>query len=124
MIEGTVSSRREAIIPLTVFAADGLPETFEAVVDTGFTDFVTLPARVIDRLSLTPAAPLEGMLADGSIIEVMLFRASVLWDGVQRAVFVVAAEGKILVGMSLLYGYDFLMQTMDGGAVRISQSIT
>ena len=121
MIEGVVSAKREAVISLTVSAADGTPEIFDAIVDTGFTDYLTLPSATIARLNLTPAAPLKGRLADGSLIDVMLYRATVIWDGVARAILIVEAEGKILVGMSLLYGYDFWMRTVDGGEVRITK---
>ena len=122
MIQGAVSASREAVIALTVFAADGTSEVIDAVVDTGFTDFLTLPSQTITRLNLTPAAPVRGRLADGSIIDVMLYRALVLWDDLERAVLVVEAEGKTLVGMSLLYGYDLWMRTVDGGEVKITKS--
>ena len=46
---------------------------------------------------------------------------TVLWDGQPKAVFVDELESEPLVGMRLLYGFRLVMETIDGGAVRIER---
>ncbi len=43
MITGTITSDREAVFDLVVRGPRGQEHTLEAVIDTGFTSFVTLP---------------------------------------------------------------------------------
>jgi predicted aspartyl protease len=52
MITGLVTSDREAIIRVLVRAAYGQETHVEAVIDTGFTGFLTLSARLIASLAL------------------------------------------------------------------------
>ena len=44
MIEGVVNSAYEAVIPLSLRGPAGQAQEVEAVIDTGFTGFVTLPS--------------------------------------------------------------------------------
>jgi predicted aspartyl protease len=48
-----------------------------------------------------------------------MIRATVLWDGHDRDVAVLAAEGDILTGMRMLRGYRLLIDVIDGGEVLI-----
>jgi len=49
MIRGVVTSQREAVIQLSVAGLD-LEEVVEAVIDTGFNDFLSLPPALIEAL--------------------------------------------------------------------------
>lgn len=44
MITGQVSSKREAVISLTVSGSQGETREIEAVIDTGYSSYLTLPA--------------------------------------------------------------------------------
>lgn len=122
MIRGVVTSQREAVIQVRVLgAAKNVALEFEAVVDTGFNDFLTLSQSVIEHLQLALAAPMLAELADGNVVETDSYRATVLWDGELKEVFVVACEGDTLVGMSLLYGYDLHIEAVDNGVVTITK---
>ena len=44
MIEGMVTAAHEAVVPLSLQAPEGRTENIKAVVDTGYSGFLTLPA--------------------------------------------------------------------------------
>jgi clan AA aspartic protease len=121
MISGIVTSNREAVIRVVVRGPEGREQERDAVIDTGFNDFLTLPPSIVGMLEPPFAAPAEATLADGSVVQLNYHRASVIWDGESRDMLVLAAESGPLVGMSMLYGYDFFMQAMDGGRVTIER---
>jgi clan AA aspartic protease len=102
-------------------AAENVSLELDAVVDTGFNDFLTLSQSVIEDLQLTLAAPMLAELADGNVVETDSYRATVFWDGEPKDVFVVACAGDTLVGMSLLYGYDLHIEAVDNGVVTITK---
>jgi clan AA aspartic protease len=116
MIRGVVTSEREAVIQIRVSGPAEELE-LEAIVDTGFNDFLTLPQGLIDDLHLPFAAPMLAALADGNVVETSSYRATVHWDEELREIFVVACDGGALVGMSLLYGHDLHIEAVDGGLV-------
>jgi len=62
---GTVRAR-EARIRINVRGPSGRRKHIEAVIDTGFTGWLTLPASVISALGLSWTNRVRGMLADGS----------------------------------------------------------
>jgi predicted aspartyl protease len=53
MITGNVNTNREALITLTVLGKNQQFQKIIAVVDTGYTGFLTLPSSVIKTLELT-----------------------------------------------------------------------
>jgi predicted aspartyl protease len=91
----------------------------EAVLDTGFTDFLTLPLVLIATLRLTFRESVEFVLGDSSPVQFYTYVATVLWDGETKNILVLASEGGPLVGMSMLYGYRVTLDVLDGGAVTI-----
>ena len=52
MIEGVVNSSYEAVIPLSLQGPAGQTEQVEAVIDTSFTGFLTLPPSLVAELGL------------------------------------------------------------------------
>ena len=53
MMMGNVNSRREAIIQLVVLGENNQKQDIKAVIDTGYTGFLTLPSAIITTLGLT-----------------------------------------------------------------------
>lgn len=98
----------------------GPPLRVEAVVDTGFTGALTLPASLITALSLSPVSSTRVMLADGSLVPANVYVGDVLWNGAPRRVRIHQAEGDILAGMSLMQGCLLTMEIVDGGRVTIT----
>jgi clan AA aspartic protease len=118
MIVGAVCNC-EARIRLQVQNASGQLEEIEAVIDTGFTSYLTLPPALISSLGLRWMSTARGILGDGSERLFDVFEAVVFWDTSERTVFVDEADVDPLVGMSLLDGYELKIQIRAGGKVTI-----
>ena len=52
MIEGVVNAAREAVVTISVRGPDGQAREIEAVIDTGYSGFLTLPASLVEDLGL------------------------------------------------------------------------
>ena len=59
--------------------------------------------------------------ADGRESVFDIYEATVDWDGTARRIPVDAAETVPLVGMSLLEGYELIIQVQPGGSVIVSK---
>lgn len=119
MIIGVVNANREAIIRLVVRGANGEEHEIDAVIDTGFTGFLTLPSTLIASLGLTWLGREQGLLGDGTIRVFDVYAATVIWDGQARSVETDATDTDPLIGMGLIYGHDLRIQVVDGGPVTI-----
>jgi len=120
MIVGIVRAR-EPLIRLTIRGLRGLQQEIEAVVDSGYTGWLTLPPTVIAALSLRWQTVGRGILADGSVSAFDVYQAKVMWDGRLRRVFVDEFDATPLVGMALLRGYEYKMQVRARGRVTITR---
>src|SRR5262245_40029615 len=120
MIEGVVR-RREARIRLTVRGWRGRRQEIEAVIDTGYTGWLTLPPAVIGTLNLHWQTLGRGTLADGSVSLFDVYQAKVEWDGRVRSVLVGEFDATPLVGMALLGGSELKMQVRARGKVTIKR---
>lgn len=66
MITGLVNSRFEAICPFSIQDVNGQYHDLEAILDTGFSGWLTLPPGVIAALALAFDGHTIVLLADGS----------------------------------------------------------
>lgn len=119
MITGSVTHDREAVIRMQVRGPAGQEVEIEAIIDTGFNRFLTLPSALVASLGLPFAALTQATLADGSVVAMEYYRATVLWNGQARDILVLMAEGEPLVGMSLLYGDELRIRVVERGLVTI-----
>ena len=119
MIAGKVTVHQEAVIELEVRGLNQ-PVRIEAVIDTGFTGYLTLPSALIDRLKLQRAGEQTTILGDENTVVLKRYVAKVLWHGVERDVYVLQAEGGPLIGMSLLYGSRLILDIVTDGDVTIA----
>lgn len=119
MMNGIVNQNCEATIRLVVSNESKQRRAIDAVIDTGFTGFLTLPLIVINNLDLRLYSREEGILGDGSTCIFDVYSGLVIWDGEYRYIDVNAAETDPLVGMSLLYGYRIQLDAIEGGIVVI-----
>ena len=121
MIHGTVTSDREAMIDLEVSGSDRQAQRIEAIIDTGFNGFLTLPSNLISGLKLPFVGNRRATLGDGSIAVLDVYLATVLWHDRYYEVLVLQAGGGPLVGMSLLHGNRVTLNVVDGGNVVIDE---
>jgi len=118
---GTVNTDLEPLLKLTVRDAGGRPHDFEAVIDSGFNGFLTLPPVLIAALGLAWLCRQQGQLADGSIQAFDVYVATVDWHGRPRSVEVEAADAEPLLGMALMQGSELRLQVVPGGSVLITE---
>lgn len=57
MLTGRVTSDNEAILPIALLGAEGRIVRVEAVIDTGYNGFLTLPKTAIEELDLSFVGP-------------------------------------------------------------------
>lgn len=119
MIDGAVNAAYEAALLLAVHGPEGRVRKIEAVVDTGYNGFLTLPPALVADLDLPFVTSGEATLADGSAVSFDIYTVAVEWDGRTRQVEADVAETTPLVGMRLLSGHDLLVEVENGERVVI-----
>ena len=119
MIQGVVNAAYEPVITLALQGPSGQSRDIEAVVDTGFNGFLTLPTVLVSELGLPFISIGRAILANGNEIAYEVYGVAVLWDGHPRYVEADAADTTPLVGMLLLDGHDLNIRVRNGGAVVI-----
>lgn len=120
MMTGTVQNRR-LLLPIT-FRLPSQPDlTIEFVVDTGFTDFLTLPSAAVLAMGLSFLHRAPIVLADGSTAEVAVHRATIAWNDTERQVPVLATGRRPLLGTALLDGQELVAQFHEGGLVTVEE---
>jgi clan AA aspartic protease len=119
MITGTVNADFEAIIPLSIRRADGKVFTQEAIVDTGFNGWLSLPPDLIAELNLKWKRRGRAILGDGSECVFNVYEAVVVWDDTLLTIPVDEADAEPLVGMSMMEGYELNMQVFEDGRVEL-----
>lgn len=119
MIEGVVNAAYEPVITLALQGPSGQSREVEAVVDTGFNGFLTLPTALVSELGLPFVSIGRATLADGNEIAYEVYGVAVLWDDQPRDIEADAADTRPLVGMMLLDEHDLSIRVRDGGRVVI-----
>jgi clan AA aspartic protease len=121
MITGIVNAEFEPIIPLSVCGSDGKVYTQDAIIDTGFNGWLSLPTDLITQLNLTWKRRGRAILGDGSECVFNVYQAVLVWDGNLLTIPVDEADSEPLVGMSLMEGYQLTVQVFEGGRVELSK---
>ncbi len=119
MIEGFVNEAYEAVVALSLQGPAGQVRDVEAVIDTGYSGFLTLPAMLVTELELPFAYVGRAFLANDDIVSFDVHDVTVLWDGQLRHIRADATGSTPLVGMLLLDGHDLNIEVENGGRVVI-----
>lgn len=93
----------------------------QAVIDTGFTDRLTLPPEVVRYLELPLRGSADIMLADGSVQELRIYRVGLVWHDRRLRVRAYDAPGGPLVGMALLRDSRLEIEVVPGGSVVVEE---
>jgi len=118
VITGSVHSG-VAILPLRVRGSRGAIEPFQAILDTGFNDWLTLSPNQVAMLALAFREEGRYVPADGSESVSRLFEAEIEWFGQWRRILVVEMDGGPLVGMATLRGCHLDIDVVENGCVEI-----
>ena len=134
MITGVVNADLEATIPLVVRGTNAKRKRdsaqpqerreerqIYAVIDTGFTGYLTLPSALVTHFDLEWLSLEHALLGAGSIHSFDVYRAIVIWDGESREVEVNLTETGPLIGMSMLFSQAMRIEVVIGGLVRIAR---
>jgi clan AA aspartic protease len=121
MMKGVVSPSCEAMIRFAIGNKNGQLQTIDAVIDTGYTGFLSVPSEIIVTLNLPWTGIDRVTLGDGSETTFEVYSGRIIWDGEYRDIPINESETDPLVGMSLLYGYDLRIQAVVGGIVTIEE---
>ena len=112
-------SQLHALVPVIV-RLPGQPDiSIEFVVDTGFTGFLTLPLAAVTALSLDYIEDVSANLATDDDVSLPVHAATIVWNGVEREVRVLATGRRPLLGTGLLDSHEFVAQFVEGGLVTI-----
>ena len=118
-MQGFVNQNCEAMLPIVVGRDNKPTQLVEALIDTGFTGFLSLPLSMIESLGLLWIFSDSVTLGDGSEVIFQMYRATAIWDGQFKVVDVAASESELLLGMSLLYGFKLQVEAVERGTVSI-----
>ena len=121
MIEGAVNTAYEPVISVAIQGPEGQAREIEAVIDTGFTGFLTVTPALATELGLDFRGIGRATLADGSEVTFPYYGVAVLWDGQSRYIEADAADTTPLVGMRLLDNHSLYVEVANGGRVVVQQ---
>lgn len=120
MIHGRVDSNLSATVIVAVTGPRGDTMEVEAIIDTGFNGFLTLPLTAINDLILPRRGIGRAVLANGSTDLFDIYAATVDWDGAPRTIEVDAVEAGCLLGMAMMKGFDLHLEVIAGGNASIN----
>jgi clan AA aspartic protease len=118
MMQGRVNQSCEAMLSIAI-RNDQTTQMVNAVVDTGFSGFLTLPSEVISTVGFRWEGRDFATLGDGTSCTFEVYLGLVIWDGKYREIYINESETVPLIGMQLLRGYDLRIQAIEGGLVQL-----
>ena len=121
MIRGRVSQLGQALVAIDVLDSNGQLQPVDAVLDTGFTGYLTLPPDSVRSLGLPFAGYRTFELANGESVEFSNYHAMVSWHGRLSDVLVVESDSVPLVGMDLIWNSRVRMEAWADGEVVIEE---
>ena len=110
----------EAWVDIAIAGDDRIFRESEAVVDTGATDWLTLPESTVRELGLRLTSTRYVNQAHGPPAQVNVYAVWVLWHGQMRRVFAEAGN-ETLIGTDLLADSRLTIDWWDGGDVIIEE---
>ena len=126
MISGPVTADLEAIVDLAIAGSDGTLHKIGALINTGFTGWLTLPPSLIAAIGLSWREVNRAVVADGRAVLFDVYDATVEWDGEMVPVKVHELDAFPLVGNRLLRGFELVLPISEAATFslrRIRESV-
>jgi clan AA aspartic protease len=120
VISGIVKNGRATVN--VIFQLPNQPDfTIEFVIDTAFTEFLSLPPEAVTLLDFPFVYDMYANLADNSSVILPVHQATIIWNGQEREVNVLATGRLPLLGTGLLDEHELIIQFTEGGLVTIDE---
>jgi len=104
MLKGHITSEDDAIVKI-ILIFKSTPFQKDAVVDTGFDGYLSVPKYLINQSNWYEFGEENYELATGEIVQEPVFIGEVVFDGKKRTVLAIQTNGSdILIGTKLLSG--------------------
>ncbi len=116
---GHIDQYGRAVISVDLFDRQGRLYRINAIVDTGFDDFLALPTHLVQRLGLVWASRISMHVATSELAQFDTYAATILWLGNRLSIRVVQTQSEILVGIRLLRESQLTAQFWEGGSVSV-----
>ena len=100
MINEKVSGDLQALVIIDIIGGEGRPQSLEAILDTGFSGYLTLPTESIQQLGLRSVGQRTFELANGDLFEFEAYLAAVSWHGSLTDALVLKSDSIPLIGMT------------------------
>lgn len=120
MITGIVNEYNEATLRLLVKGNAGQLHEVEAVIDTGFTEFLSLPVALIETLGLVQIRTEDMMQSDGSIVTFRIYAGTVVWDGKNKDIEIQVGEASPILGLALIQDYCLIFPVRSGSTLTLT----
>lgn len=118
MISGVVAEGY-ATVPITFRLRNQPDFSIKFVIDTGFTDYLCLPPEAVNVVGLPFLYDLPANLANNSNVILPVHEGTILWQGKEQKVRVLATGRKPLLGTALLDRQQLTIHFTEGGFVNI-----
>ena len=118
-MEGRCNDTLDLILELHVINDQRQAVVVDAVIDTGFSGAVSVPADVVNQLDLLFARQVVGYLADGSTTIVELYFARLLCGTRMVETEIAAAGTQALIGVQFLAGQRLTADFEINGSVYL-----
>lgn len=123
VINGYIDQRGSPVIPVDLFDRQGRLHRVEAMLDTGFDDFLALPTHLVQRLGLVWINRMPMQVATSEWAQFDIYTVDVLWLGNRLPIRVLQTQSEILVGTGLLWESNLTAQFWEGGSVNVQPRI-
>jgi clan AA aspartic protease len=121
MVKGSIDSNGDATVPLRLYGAGAMFVEIVAVVDTGFTESLSLPTEIIELLGSERVEETPYVFGDGSVVDVDVYAVQIEWFGRRKRVLALQLEGSPLIGMTMLRGMRLTLEIEKRGKVQIER---